>query len=72
MAGSLIAVNLPDSIPASFAPPADDVLLRWQLDVAVRAYELARGGPRGKDQDLQFWLQAEREVLERHSCLAAG
>jgi hypothetical protein len=43
--------------------PADDVLLRWQLDVAMRADELARGIPAGRDRDLRVWLQAEREVL---------
>jgi hypothetical protein len=64
-------VNSPDSATAPFALPADDVLLHWQLDVAVRADELAHGASRGKDHDLQVWLQAEREIMERYPCRAA-
>jgi len=53
--------NDPD-VPAS--APEDD-LLQLQLEVAQRADELWRteGGHRGSD--LEFWLRAEREVLER-------
>lgn len=53
--------NDPD-VPAS--APEDD-LLQLQMEVAHRADELWRteGGHRGSD--LEFWLRAEREVLER-------
>ena len=55
-----------DTVAALSAGPVDDALLRWQLDVAVRADELARGTPGGKDRDLRVWLQAEEEVWDKH------
>jgi len=59
-----------DTVAALSALPADDALLRWQLDVAMRADELARGTPGGKDRDLRVWLQAEQEVWGKHCSVA--
>ena len=44
---------------------ADDPLLALELRVASRADQLSLkfGGGRDKDKDLEYWLQAEREVL---------
>jgi hypothetical protein len=41
----------------------EDVLLQWEMAVAIRADELARTHPEGKNRDRQVWLQAEQEVL---------
>ncbi len=64
-------VNTPEQPAAESTTTADELLLRWQLDVAVRADELARGAARGKETDLRVWLQAEQEVWERQTCLGA-
>jgi hypothetical protein len=40
-----------------------DELLQWELRVAQRADELATQASHGRDEDLRYWLQAEREVL---------
>lgn len=45
-------------------PPTDE-LMQWELRIAQRADELAAQAENGHKQDLIYWLQAEREVLEQ-------
>jgi hypothetical protein len=59
----------PAMIPCAPAmPPTSDVsppdeLMEWELRVAQRADQLAAKNSGGREQDLEYWLQAEREVL---------
>lgn len=55
-----------------FPAMEDQKLLRLQLRIAQRADELAqsRMSERNPDLDLQCWLEAEREILNR--CGGAG
>ncbi len=41
----------------------EDGLLGLELKVAKRADEIAQTGPRGMFRDIEYWLQAERDVL---------
>ena len=52
--------------------PASDRLTHWQLRIAQRADQLAAKMARGRDQDLECWLQAEREVLVEGNLSAAA
>ena len=49
-----------DPYPTVFA---DDALLALELRVASRADQLSLEFGGGRDKDLEYWLQAEREVL---------
>jgi hypothetical protein len=51
----------------SHAPASglEDELSQLQLQVALRADELWRNSGRGRGSDLEFWLRAEREVMEK-------
>jgi hypothetical protein len=48
-------------VPAS---QMEDDLSQLQLEVAHRADELWRREGNGRGSDVEFWLQAEREVIE--------
>jgi hypothetical protein len=50
--------------------PIDDPLLELELRVAWRADEISHESGGGRDKDLEYWLQAEREVLS-HACFSA-
>ena len=41
----------------------EDGLLGLELKVAKRADQIAHNGARGLFQDIEYWLQAERDVL---------
>ena len=43
----------------------DDDLSQLEMQVAHRADELWRNEGQGRGSDLEFWLKAEREVVER-------
>jgi hypothetical protein len=40
-----------------------DELVKWELRIAQRADQLAAQAEHGRDKDLEYWQQAEREVL---------
>jgi hypothetical protein len=44
--------------------PMEDDLLQLQLEVAHRADEIWRSEGNGRGSDIEFWLRAEREVME--------
>jgi hypothetical protein len=55
----------PTAIPADNpAPFPEDELSQFELHVARRADELARMNGPSLSRDLEFWLQAERELLQ--------
>jgi len=41
----------------------EDELFGLELRVAKRADEIAQTGARGMSHDVEYWLQAERDVL---------
>ncbi|HEX2855235.1 MAG TPA: DUF2934 domain-containing protein [Opitutaceae bacterium] len=43
--------------------PLTDELAQWELRIAQRADQLAAKTERGRNHDLENWLQAEREVM---------
>ena len=46
------------------AAPMEDDLSQLQLEVAHRADEIWRREGNGRGSDVEFWLRAEREVME--------
>ena len=57
-------MNPADHNPDSpFTVFSDDALLALELRVASRADQLSQKFGGGRDKDLEYWLQAEREVL---------
>jgi hypothetical protein len=57
-------MNTPESSEeAGLSLPLTDELGQWELRIAQRADQLAAQTERGRDHDLENWLQAEREVL---------
>ena len=46
------------------ALPMEDDLSQLQLEVAHRADEIWRSEGNGRGSDIEFWLRAEREVME--------
>lgn len=59
-------MNTMEENPVNVFPP-EDKLVQLNLLIAQRADELARErhGPHDRDADLQCWLEAEREILDR-------
>ena len=51
---------------------SDDALLRLEFAVAQRADDLGRSDRRGRGSELDFWLRAEREVIEHRSGFPQG
>ena len=51
---------------------SDDALLRLEFAVAQRADELWRSDGKGRGSELDFWLRAEREVIEDRSGFPQG
>lgn len=57
-------MNIPKSSDErGITEPLTDELAQWELRIAQRADQLAAKTERGRNQDLENWLQAEREVL---------
>lgn len=57
-------MNNPESSEESgISVPLTDELAQWELRIAQRADQLAATTERGRNHDLENWLQAEREVL---------
>lgn len=50
--------------------PLTDELAQWELRIAQRADQLAANTQHSRNQDLENWLQAEREVLAGIGALA--
>jgi len=62
----MIAKRKKSDAPADFS---NHVLFALELQIARRADELAKTAPLIRDQNLEIWLRAERDVLRRLSRL---
>jgi Protein of unknown function (DUF2934) len=54
-----------DQSPRRSLAAAEDALLRLEMKIAQRADQLWKNGGKPRGNDLEHWLQAEREVFVR-------
>jgi hypothetical protein len=63
-------MTTPQQTAGEAAVSTEDELLQLQLKVAQRADKLAQENGSVRGRDLQHWLQAEQDILERGAGLA--